>query len=558
MNRSWPLNVLRSHRNQAFICISLTATVLYRIYYVPKLTTDDWAQLVAYNIFNAIQWFSWPSHRPLHMMPYKTVYALFGVNAHLFHVINLVIYIGVFFLIYLLMERLFPDQYPFALVVALLALVYPADFTMSWINMISHRLAWLLGLVGMWFLIEYASKGRGVRAVLSSLIMLVSLLIYEGALGILIAWIFLLALIYRRLDRRRWLGLLTPLLGIIPFIWLRLYYLPKLQKGGPNLVMFNQLPTVELLDRLGGISVLIRAWSQPFRIWLRGSILLRLSNEILVLGIILAMVFFTLSAFILIRALRIDHGIAMNDQERRQNEKRYGWASLFAVGFILAGYFPIIFVYPPNLEETVTRANMYAIPAAAALIVALASLVILGMTSYKKQWQVLIWAMILPLMLIGIGVRVDVQKLGMEAWIKQEVIWQKLFELAPDLKDGTTVVFFYKGRSETIYGHLPIYAEWEATSALQTLYQNPSLNGLIYSPEMALYSEAVIKPSGVVRFVDKKVTPYDQTVFVVYDVRSGRLRIMDTIANHLEYNPWNRIMEDPDKIWRYRYLVGVD
>jgi len=555
MNQSRAFAVLRSHNFQALISISVVATALYRIYYVPKLVTDDWAQLIAYNIFNTMRWFTWPSHRPLHWMPYKAVYTLFGLNPHWFHAINLLIYIGVFLLIFLLMERLFPDQYPFALVVALLAMVYPADFTMSWINMISHRLSWLLGLVGMLLLIDYALKGGVVRVILSALIMFISLLIYEGALGVLIAWIFLLAMIYRHLDRKRWLALLTPITIIIPYIWLRLFYLPKIQKGGPNLMMFNQLTTAELLRRLGGIGVLIESWSQPFHIWLRGLTLLGLSNEVLVIGIILVMGFFALSAFLLIRAIRINHSIARTDKECSQTAKRYCLTSIFAVGFILAGYIPIIFMYQPNLEETVTRANMYAIPAAAVLIVALTSLVILGMTPNKKHWQVLLCLTILPLILIGCGVRLDVQKLGMVAWTKQEVIWQKLFELAPDLKDGTTVVFILRGRSEMIYGHLPIYAEWEATSALQVLYQNPTLNGLIYSPEMALYSEAAIKRFGVVRFLDKKTIPFDQIVFVQYNIRTGRLHIIDTMPAYPEYDPWPRIFATSDKIWKYRYLV---
>jgi hypothetical protein len=41
-------------------------------------------------------------------------------------------------------------------------------------------------------------------------------------------------------------------------------------------------------------------------------------------------------------------------------------------------------------------------------------------------------------------------------------------------------------------------------------------------------------------------------------LRSGRVRLMDTMLNHPEYNPWQRILKAPDKAWKYRYLVGVD
>jgi hypothetical protein len=169
----------------------------------------------------------------------------------------------------------------------------------------------------------------------------------------MIAWIFLLVFIYRHLDRKRWLALFTPFTVIILFIWLQLFYLSNIQQAGPNLMMFNQL-TTELLNRLGDINILIEAWSQPFHIWLRGSTLLGLSNQGLVFGIILVMGLFALSVFLLIRATRINRGIAITDKERSDTVKRYGFASIFAVGFILAGYFPIIFIYHPNLEETVT------------------------------------------------------------------------------------------------------------------------------------------------------------------------------------------------------------
>jgi hypothetical protein len=548
--------ITRSVHIQAMLALSVAALLLYRIYYAPKLVSDDWMQIVKNNVFGPMPWYVWPSPRPLHLTPIVAIYRLFGLNIHLLHAINGLLLILVLFMIYFLLDRLLPDQYPFALAVALLSLLYPADFTLSWLTMISLRLAWLVGLVGMWLLLDYALGGRALWVVLASLCLFISLWIYEGALGFEIAYILLLFVVFRHLPLPKRLMLVSPMLLLILYVWFRLYYLPTMGVIGNNLMMFNRLAPEEFFRRLVNIQILLDAWSTPFPIWLRGSPLASLPNDVYLLGILLAVGLLALIGSFVIRSRTNNLDPQMTGSERRRTAKLYGWVSIAALGFILAGYFPIILVHSPNLEEKLTRTNMFAIPAASALIVALLSLAVLGIMHSRRQWQVLLSVTLLPLMLIGFGVQLNVQKLGLEAWTKQRSIWSELFEIAPDFTDGTTVVFILKGRDEMVYGHLPIYASWEADAGIKVLYQNNSLRGQIYSPEMDLYSEATIKPLGIIRFGEKDVRPYDQIVFLTYNIRSGKLRLLDTVPDHPEYDPWRRIIQTTDKIWRYRYLVG--
>ena len=145
---SW--RFIRSSHLPALFLLGVFGLLAFWLYYEPRLLLDDWAQIISDSVFGHMQWVEWSRRRPLDWFAHQAIIFLFGLNIPAFYIINFFIILGVFFLVYLLVDGLLPELRPFGLVVALMSMLYPADYSLTWITMINIRLAWLVTLVGMW------------------------------------------------------------------------------------------------------------------------------------------------------------------------------------------------------------------------------------------------------------------------------------------------------------------------------------------------------------------------------------------------------------------------
>jgi hypothetical protein len=152
------------------------------------------------------------------------------------------------------------------------------------------------------------------------------------------------------------------------------------------------------------------------------------------------------------------------------------------------------------------------------------------------------------------------------AWEAQKTIWHTLFELAPDIETDTTVVVVLPGYKRLDFGERPpLSAEWEVNHALKVLYENDGLTGRVYFPGADFYSEATLTPLGVLGARQEQETPYNKTIFVLYNPNDGRLKLVNDPSSELglpfpipDYNPQGRIRQMPKATWKYRYLVGAN
>jgi hypothetical protein len=345
---------------------------------------------------------------------------------------------------------------------------------------------------------------------------------------------------------------------------LRVFIRPLMGILDVNVVSFNNLTLDRFWDRLTQVNILVWAWVKPFPEFIQRLGLTVPPPWMILMGLLLIMALSFLILYIFLRLVQIQEYAGSPLIEKTQSSKKIGWMFLFSFGFILAGYFPTLLVRPPNLDDVSSRANMYAIPAAALIIVGIVGLVALALARTKWQWQMLVWAAVLPLILIGLGVQIGIQKLGQVAWTQQKTIWQALFQIAPDFKDGTTVVLIMPGYDQLRFGeHPPLYAEWEVDHGLRVLYENDSLTGRILFPDAEIYSEATFTSTEILSFMPQYRTPYESAVFLLYRPSNGKLKIVDDLNMELglpfsvsTYNPESRIKTNPRTTWLYRYLVN--
>lgn len=532
--------------------------------YDSRLVLDDWAQIVSNRVFGHMEWFAWGRARPMDMAIYKAISNLFGLNIFAYYLINTLIILCVFFMIYTLLDRLLPQLHPFPLIVSLVALLYPADYTLTWITMINNRLAWLVALIGMWLLLEYATRGGSLHLILATLFFFAPLWIHEGALGVTITWCFCLALIIKKHSGWRRITLLSPLILLASFIALRIVFRPRMNVHDPNINNFAGLSPVFVWSRLKQVIVLAKAWVEPFPelfqeigwgVW---------PKRVLLIGLAFVIGLAILCLSVMLRRYQHLAGEPFSTGDKTQISQKFGWTILFASGFLVAGYVPFIINFAPNLDDISTRANMYAIPAASTIIVAMIGLFALLLARSRKQWQVLLWIGVVPLLIIGLGVQMTIQQRWSSAWDQQTKIWKQLFILVPNFEDNTTVVLVLEDYQDLGYAeHPPLYAQWEVEHALRVLYEEESLSGRILFPSADIYSEALLTPDGVVGAYLEE-TPYDQVVFVKVEIVRGtaKLRLLYNLKEELSlpfqasgYDPEYRIDQTPTNYWRYRYLV---
>jgi hypothetical protein len=559
----------------AFLWINLLALAIYGPWLHLRLVQDDWTLVAGDAIFNRSRWFFWQHDRPLDGLAFKLIHSIFGLNLVAYYLIDFLLVVGYIFILYKLIGHFFPQNRLFALLVALLALAFPANFTTTWITMINNHLSWLLTLLGMWLLILYAEHGGIWRLLMANLLMFIPLWIYEGSLGIVCAWSIFAAFwfiknttsppykISRIFPQIRFWGTLSPFLGMALFSVLRIWIRPMQGLVGKNTpVFFHNMNITILLQRLSKLWIMISAWVRPLADYWRIS-----SWTISTIFWLVILILVTLTIMLLVFLVEKKYfqtvHTSRDNNELLPDRHQLMWLILIGFGFTLAGYFPSILIRPPNLDDISTRINLIPISGAALMIVSLICLVISPLVQRGGSWKILLCAGIIPLLLLGSLDQALVQQRWNEAWKIQKSIWQQLFNLAPDFKDDTTVVFVIKGYRSLTYGeHPPLYSDWEVDDALRVLYENHFLNAAIIFPNADIFSESFMKRTGIFDFRQRKTIPYEKVIIYLVQPDSNQLQLVGNVKSQLNffrptigYAPELRLIPADKLIWKYRYLV---
>ena len=146
------------HKEKLFIILVLFATSLisFGTFDSTIVSSDDWSYFVTKYVFGELHPVNLTDRRPLILVLYYALASLFGLQFEYYYFVNFLILFLSALLIYTVVKRILPSHGWLASLVALAYLIYPVDYTRTWIIMIYIRFWWLVSLGVIWLLLEFA------------------------------------------------------------------------------------------------------------------------------------------------------------------------------------------------------------------------------------------------------------------------------------------------------------------------------------------------------------------------------------------------------------------
>ena len=252
-------------------------------------------------------------------------------------------------------------------------------------------------------------------------------------------------------------------------------------------------------------------------------------------------------------------------------ERHKDWRQLvllFGVGLAIwaAGLVPAVVLGEPglNLNGSSTRAHTYAILGGSIWLACLLAFGVYLVAPSRRFVGSLLIIAVIPLVVVGVVQQVWIQNEARLAWRQQQIFWKMASITLPNLKDGTTVLVAVQGEyPERPFEHLPLSAEWEVNHGFKVLYDNPSLQGMLYFADFTsgTLRETKLLPDGVQGYIVEFV-PYDQMVIVNYNPANQVMRIVSDPEQEFDlpftvvgYHPEQFILDLPPGDSPYRALL---
>jgi len=517
------------------LSLGFIALLAYGLFFVPALFMDDWTSVIERVVTGNAIWFDASARRPLLFIPFLIQHQLFGLNVTAYYLVLWIINILIALMLYRIVTSFqFAYRRIFGFLLVLIFLIYPTNYTHMWLINLGVFCANLLLLIYAYLLLKFATGGSWFNLLIATSLLLITFGVYEGQIGVAAAWPFLLILLYRKSPKVRIAGLLIPvvLMGLYA-IWRTSGY----QTIGINDRYLSEMvmtPTV-LLSRLWlGFKIsMIWGWTYPV-----GQFLPWFSDTKKAIALLLIVLF-----ILLWLVSRVVPRFVNNDSKAEEGSwllqqrwilmRPYFIAAIVGILFIGAGYIPVILVFLPSLSGIGSRFNNYASIGGSLFFTSAIMIASITFARNSQQIKNLLVTTALPFIFLGTLTQAAVQYNNRIAWQEQTTIWQDLFSLAPNIKDDTFVLFVLPGYQERTgfynWQRTPLSASWEVTSGLHLLYNNSTLSGDVYFPDIDEPIEPMIEADGLfVRETGKKV-PYGKIIAVLFDDHTGGLKQLDNL-----------------------------
>lgn len=520
-----------------------------RYFSSPPLYADDWSTLIWGYISGELNFADWSLTRPFVLAPFSMLTPILGIKIQYFYLINFLTIFLSAIILYLIIRRAFPKFSWLPLPVVLVYLIYPVDYTRTWLIMIIVHSAWLIDLGVILLLMDFTKSGRIWQLLLALLLFFLAQGVYEGGLGVVMLSAILLAGITRNISIKRRMAILSVLLASGVFIIWRTFIQHSLINIHDK--YYTQLDTsvVTILYRyIKGLSIFIFNWTGP----LSGSF----GRTKFMIFVIVGIILIGISLTFLPRLIRLAKSNASFDWVDRIGMIK-SLLIIFLVGglFWAAGFVPVISFSGTTSSGVTTRYNLFAIAGASlSLVAGLSCLFTLAAKSIDRV-RVMIMAAIIPFLILGLFFQSWSQNERFKAWGEQKQFWSLIFETIPGLKDNSEVIIVIPGYTQTQlrqFQLLPFPGDFEARSALKVLYNNPTLEARYYYLD---------RPHEGVNILDSNLE-WSKILFVYYDPTKPSLEILkrpeDTLSLSFQitgYDPGNRIVNQSSKSLSYRWLV---
>jgi hypothetical protein len=529
-------------RGQILPILSLAffTLVVYGLKIQPILFNDDWSIMFTLK-FNLMKPFMVYERRPLHwflawlsnqFLPLeKAVYGMYLMLV----LLSLITAVLIYFVVHQILE----NQASFALLTAALWLVFPNDYTRLYISTLGIRFAFALLLIVMLFFIRFMRTEKWLVGALTIPLLILSLLMYEGQLGLAFVWPIILVILYRRdISWTKILGIVAYYLAIAMFVYWKLVAQPQIYQDSK--IENLNLPPSEILTRyLQAVGTIFGGFQLPYQ---DGS-WLSLGNVAFLIAIVLGLV-----AIYAILA-RLNRQEDQTDIDKTLKMNLY----IFVFGAVLwiAGYVPIILNYQPNIYGHLSRVNLFSIPGAALILLATIHTILVSMSPSHAIAEKLTIVFVLPLIFVGAVVQLQTQEAYNQSWDEAKIFYQELFNQVPDVRSGTHIILELSGYENNSTIYRPLFSSsWAAWCALRVLYDDIDLvvNYKYNQIAVPYYPSFNILTSTLQTDTISAIGDPGKLIVIDYDRQTHALRIRKDISDLQEnivddgYSPQDRIL----------------
>lgn len=180
----------------------------------------DIPQILTTNFFNGVNHFNDGLYRPLPMLTYVIEYSFIGLNPHVRHFVNMILYALVGYFIFLLMKRLLSGSHIFLpLTISLLFIAHPVHTeVVANIKGRDDLLAFLFSVMAMYYILRYCSENKNVLLITGLFSFLLALLSKESSIMFLFI-IPMMLILFKKAPGKKVFAIVLPLI-FITIIWL--------------------------------------------------------------------------------------------------------------------------------------------------------------------------------------------------------------------------------------------------------------------------------------------------------------------------------------------------
>jgi len=230
--------------------------------------------------------------------------------------------------------------------------------------------------------------------------------------------------------------------------------------------------------------------------------------------------------------------------------------------FWFAGYIPIIGLYRPLLNGHASRVNMFAVAGAAVIVVSLVALFSTFLTQSTFQARFFAVSLILPFILIGVFVQLQINKETQMAWNTQRNIWNGVLRTVPNIRDERNIVVIIPAYERLRpFESYPFTTAWEINAESQVMYNNPTVGGIYYYKDLQNQDFKFTK-NGIIPPGTERLIGYKRLIFVLYNSKDSSVELVNNIEETLalpfeidNYTPNENIVPEEPTTTRFQWLM---
>ncbi len=494
--------------------------------------------------------------RPLILVLYYGLASIFGLQIKFYYFFNWLIIFSSALMLYVIVRRAFPKSEWIASLVALTYLIYPVDHARTWLIMLYIRFWWLVSLGAIWLFMEYMETGNPWIYAGAMAGTVVPLGAYEGQFGIILLASLLIAFLPLSRPVSRRLALIGGVTAIaIAFLIWRAYVQPLLFHIDDAYVEALQFDPAIILDRYQeGFYIFLKGWFDQIQAQLELSRI-----DLTYWSLVYILVCCTAGIWINSRISLIER---LGNGQKISTINNLFLIFLTGAVFWIAGYIPVIALYRPSISGIASRVNSFAIPGAAMMLVSVVSICGTLIANSERLRRFLVSTILLPFILAGIFVQLQVNRENQIAWDTQKRIWNGVFEVIPNIQDQKRIVIIIPGYQQLRpFESFPFLSGWEIEAGAQVLYNNPNIGGNYYykdiQPVELLYTKNGFRP-----IPTDKIIPYKKLIFLYYNPQDKTVKLVENLEETLSlpfainnYNPRENIVPITPSTTEFRWLV---